>query len=69
VVADQFVDLADAGQLEIAQGQQVGALSVTAPDYPGLPVPVYAVKSVPRAGIFGRMIIGLRTLIKGRNAQ
>ena len=59
------------GPLEapIAQGQQVGALSVTAPDYPGLTVPVYAVKSVPRAGIFGRMIIGLRTLIKGRNAQ
>jgi D-alanyl-D-alanine carboxypeptidase (penicillin-binding protein 5/6) len=53
----------------IAQGQQVGALSVTAPDFPGLTVPVYAVKSVPRAGIFGRMIIGLRALLKGHNAQ
>ena len=59
------------GPLEapIAQGQQVGALTVTAPDFPGMSVPVYAAESVRRASIFGRMMVGLRALLKGRNAQ
>ena len=56
-------------QAPVAQGQQVGTLSVTAPDFPGMSVPVYAAQSVPRAGIFGRMIIGLRALIRGRHDQ
>jgi D-alanyl-D-alanine carboxypeptidase (penicillin-binding protein 5/6) len=59
------------GPLEapIAQGQQVGALTVTAPDFPGMTVPVYAAESVRRASIFGRMMTGLRALIRGRHAQ
>ncbi len=56
-------------QAPIAQGQQVGTLSVTAPDFPGMTVPVYAAQSVPRAGIFGRMMAGLRALIWGRHTQ
>ncbi len=51
----------------IEKGQKVGELKVTAPDYPGLDVPVYAAESVPRAGIFARMYIGLRTLIFGHS--
>ena len=53
----------------IAQGQQVGTLTVTAPDYPGLTVPVYAAEDVSRAGIFGRMIMGLKALIWGKHRQ
>ena len=56
-------------QAPIAQGQQVGTLIVTAPDFPDMSVPVYAAQSVPRAGIFGRMITGLRALFTGRHAQ
>ena len=41
-------------QAPIDQGQQVGTLNITAPDFPGLVVPLYAAESVPRAGIFGR---------------
>jgi D-alanyl-D-alanine carboxypeptidase (penicillin-binding protein 5/6) len=51
----------------IEKGQKVGTLKVTAPDYPGIEVPVYAAESVSRAGIFSRMYIGLRTLIFGRS--
>jgi len=53
----------------IKQGQQVGTLTVSAPDFPGLTVPVYAVQDVPRTGIFGRMIIGLKALISGHKVQ
>lgn len=65
------VTLRYSGPLEapIAQGQQVGVLSVTAPDFPGLTVPVYAAQEVPRTGIFGRMIEGLRALLSGRHTQ
>lgn len=46
----------------IAQGQRVGSLVVTAPDFPALSVPIYAAQDVSRAGIFGRMMMGLRAL-------
>jgi D-alanyl-D-alanine carboxypeptidase (penicillin-binding protein 5/6) len=49
----------------IAQGQKVGTISVTAPDFPGTTVPVYAGNAVSRAGIFGRIFLGLRSLISG----
>jgi D-alanyl-D-alanine carboxypeptidase (penicillin-binding protein 5/6) len=49
----------------IAQGQQVGSLSVTAPDFPGMTVPLYAAHDVPRVGILGRMMLGLRALFGG----
>ena len=49
----------------IAKGQQIGVLKVAAPDYPGAEIPVYAANDVPRANIFARMCIGLRTLILG----
>jgi serine-type D-Ala-D-Ala carboxypeptidase (penicillin-binding protein 5/6) len=49
----------------VAEGQQVGTLTITAPDFPGLTVPVYAAQEVPRAGLFGRMITGFKALIRG----
>src|SRR5690349_11431355 len=49
----------------IAQGQQVGHVVVTAPDFPGMSVPVYAANDVSRTGIFGRMLLGLRALVGG----
>ncbi|MDE2112335.1 MAG: D-alanyl-D-alanine carboxypeptidase [Alphaproteobacteria bacterium] len=59
------------GPLEapIKQGQQVGTLSVAAPDFPGMAVPLYAAQSVPRAGIFGRMMTGIKALIWGHRAR
>jgi D-alanyl-D-alanine carboxypeptidase (penicillin-binding protein 5/6) len=50
-------------QAPIAQNQQVGTLHVTAPDFPGMDVPVYAANSVASAGWFGRIFLGLRALI------
>jgi D-alanyl-D-alanine carboxypeptidase (penicillin-binding protein 5/6) len=46
----------------IAQGQRVGVLLVTAPNFPGLTVPVYAAQVVPQANIavrFWRKAMGL----------
>lgn len=51
----------------IAKGQQIGVLRITAPDYPGAEIPVYAANDVPRANIFARMFVGLRTLIFGNS--
>jgi len=49
----------------IAQGQQVGTMSVTAPDFPGMIIPLYAAHDVSQVGIFGRMMLGLRALFGG----
>jgi D-alanyl-D-alanine carboxypeptidase (penicillin-binding protein 5/6) len=49
----------------IAKGQQIGILTVTAPDFPAMKVPVYAANSVDRAGIFGRIFLGIRHMITG----
>jgi len=49
----------------IAQGQRVGTLMVTAPDFPGMTVPLYAAHEVSQTGIFGRMMLGLRALFGG----
>jgi len=38
----------------VAQGQRVGTMTVTAPDFPAMTVPVYAAQPVPRANIFSR---------------
>ena len=50
----------------LSPGQQVGMLVVTAPDFPGLSVPLYAAHPVERTGIFGRLMLGLRALIGSR---
>jgi len=55
-------------QAPIAKGQQIGVLKVTAPDSPEFTVPVYAANAVPSAGLFGRIFLGIRALISGRNA-
>jgi D-alanyl-D-alanine carboxypeptidase (penicillin-binding protein 5/6) len=47
----------------IAKGQKIGVLRVTAPDFPGMTVPVYAANGVPRAGIIGRILTSIRSLI------
>jgi serine-type D-Ala-D-Ala carboxypeptidase (penicillin-binding protein 5/6) len=52
-------------QAPITQGEPVGTLTVTAPDFPGLNVPVYAAQDVPRAGIFKRMMMGIKALFSG----
>ncbi len=49
----------------IAQGQQAGTMSVTAPDFPGMTIPLYAAHDVSQVGIFGRMMLGLRALFGG----
>ncbi len=36
------------------QGQKVGTMTVTAPDFPAMTVPVYAAQTVDRASIFAR---------------
>jgi serine-type D-Ala-D-Ala carboxypeptidase (penicillin-binding protein 5/6) len=51
----------------VAAGQQIAFLSVTAPDFPEMKVPLYAQHDVPRMGIFGRMMLGLKTLISGKS--
>jgi D-alanyl-D-alanine carboxypeptidase (penicillin-binding protein 5/6) len=50
----------------LAQGQQVGTLVITAPDFPGLTVPLVAAQPVESAGFFGRIAIGLKALFGGR---
>ena len=49
----------------IAKGQKIGTLKVTAPDFPGLTVPVYAAEEVRRTGFFGRIILGIKGLFGG----
>ena len=51
----------------IAKGQQIGYINVTAPDFPGMKVPVYAAESVSGAGLFGRMYLGLQALLFGHS--
>jgi D-alanyl-D-alanine carboxypeptidase (penicillin-binding protein 5/6) len=51
----------------VAKGQRVGTLSVTAPDFPGLNVPLYAAGDVPQTGIFGRMMLGIQALFSGKH--
>jgi D-alanyl-D-alanine carboxypeptidase (penicillin-binding protein 5/6) len=49
----------------IAQGQRVGSLMVTAPDFPGMTIPLYAAREVSQTGVFGRIMLGLRALLGG----
>lgn len=51
----------------VDKGQKVGELKITAPDYPGLSVPVYAAEPVSRASIFARMYTGLKALVFGHS--
>ena len=53
----------------IAKGQQIGTINVTAPDFPGLKIPVYAGESVSGAGFFGKMYLGLQALLWGHSAS
>ena len=50
-------------QAPLAPDRQVGTVVVTAPDFPGLTIPLYPAHAVDRAGIFGRMMQGLRALL------
>ena len=49
----------------IAAGQQIGTLTVTAPGKQDITVPVVASEAVPRTGIVGHMLLGLRALVPG----
>ena len=46
----------------LEQGTQVGSLVITAPDFPGMTVPLYTAQPVDQTGIFGRMMLGLKAL-------
>lgn len=49
----------------IAAGTQVGTLKITAPDFPGMTVPLYTAKDVEEVNIFSRIVIGLKALFGG----
>jgi serine-type D-Ala-D-Ala carboxypeptidase (penicillin-binding protein 5/6) len=51
----------------IQAGQQVATLTVSAPDFPAMSVPLYAVDDVHRENIFARMITGFKLLFQGRH--
>ena len=46
----------------IAQGQRIATLHVTAPDFPGMDVPLVAKNSVSSTGFFGNIMVGLDAL-------
>lgn len=50
----------------IAKGQQIGTVTVTAPEFPGMTIPLYAAEAVPSAGIFSRIFSGLKSLVSGK---
>jgi serine-type D-Ala-D-Ala carboxypeptidase (penicillin-binding protein 5/6) len=50
----------------ISRGQQVGTLTVSAPDFPTLTVPVYATQDVGRENIFARMFTGIKAMFGGK---
>jgi D-alanyl-D-alanine carboxypeptidase (penicillin-binding protein 5/6) len=54
-------------QAPISKGQQIGVVKITAPDFPGLQVPLYAADSVSSTSFFGRIVEGLRALISGKS--
>jgi D-alanyl-D-alanine carboxypeptidase (penicillin-binding protein 5/6) len=51
----------------VARDQRIATLVVSAPDYPGLAVPLYATRAVPQTGFFGRMLLGVQALLSGRH--
>lgn len=51
----------------VAQGEQVGTLTVTAPDFPGMTVPVVAAQPVSEAGFFGRVVMGIEGLLSKKH--
>ncbi len=52
----------------IKKGDAVGTLTVTAPGMPNLNVPVYAARDIRRAGIFGKVWMGVEAIL-GLNRQ
>jgi len=48
----------------VLAGQKVGTLTVTAPEFPNLTVPVYAAQPVAEVGIFGSMMNSIQRLWK-----
>ena len=50
----------------LEQGQQVGTLVITAPDFPGMSVPLVVAQPVSEIGFFGRIAIGIKALFGGR---
>jgi D-alanyl-D-alanine carboxypeptidase (penicillin-binding protein 5/6) len=54
-------------QAPIAKGQRIGSLKITAHDFPGMDVPLYAAVDVPRVGFFGRIGMAISHLL-GRDS-
>ena len=53
----------------IAPGQRIGTLSISAPDFPGANVPLYAASAVAETGFFGRMVLGFEALVSGKSGS
>jgi D-alanyl-D-alanine carboxypeptidase (penicillin-binding protein 5/6) len=49
----------------LEQGQEVATLVVTAPDFPGMTVPLVVAAPVPEVGFFGRIAIGIKAMFGG----
>ncbi len=52
----------------VAEGAQVGTLTVSVPNKPDTIVPVYAAQAVSSSGILGKFVLGVQTLL-GRKAS
>ena len=52
-------------QAPVALNQAIGRLTVTAPEFPGITVPVYAAEPVESAGFLSRIYMGLHALVSG----
>lgn len=52
----------------IASGARIATLSLSAPGWAGLEVPLYAGESVPSAGIIGRIGVGLKAVLGAKDA-
>jgi D-alanyl-D-alanine carboxypeptidase (penicillin-binding protein 5/6) len=56
-------------QAPIAKGQRIGALTISAPDYPARSYALYAGEAVGRAGVFARGFEGLSLLLGSKQTQ
>ncbi len=53
----------------IAKGQRIGALTISAPDFPARSYALYAAETVERAGIIGRGLQGLSLLLGSKDTK
>jgi D-alanyl-D-alanine carboxypeptidase len=54
-------------QAPVKAGDQVGTLAITAPDFPGMTVPVYAAEDVGKAGLFSHIVSGFKAMFSKKH--